>query len=215
MMTLRNTLRLRYGEIVRYEPRTPVAMLVEATISSKTLDAVSSRANANLRQRFPDWSVMAAQPVELIEAAIKDVTKAKDKARWVSDTLKRIQAVRPDFDLGFLADYSVFAAMAWLQTFDGVGAKVAAAVLNMSTLNMPAFMMDSHVLNVFRRMRFISLKTINAEKGLRQVWPVLQHWDCDALYELHWLVKRLGQEFCRPKYPRCSRCPVRHLCGNY
>jgi len=40
-------------------------------------------------------------------------------------------------------------------------------------------------------------------------------WDADDLYEFHWLLKYLGQIFCRHGIPACAHCPLGDLCPAY
>lgn len=39
-------------------------------------------------------------------------------------------------------------------------------------------------------------------------------WDADDLYEMHWLMKRLGQTLCVHGAPKCSDCPLQGLCAH-
>ena len=36
--------------------------------------------------------------------------------------------------------------------------------------------------------------------------------DAEALYELHWLIKGLGQSICTDTAPSCGRCPLKQDC---
>jgi endonuclease-3 len=49
-----------------------------------------------------------------------------------------------------------------------------------------------------------------AHEGYARILP--SDWDANTVYELHWLIKRLGQQFCRPTAPACGPCPLRAMC---
>ena len=37
-------------------------------------------------------------------------------------------------------------------------------------------------------------------------------WDAEAFFELHWLIKGLGQAICTDASPQCGRCPLKASC---
>jgi endonuclease-3 len=102
--------------------------------------------------------------------------------------------------------------MAWLETLPGVARKVAAGVMNASTFDRRALVIDSHHRRVVQRMGLVPPKadTARAFEALMQVLP--EEWRAADIDEHHLLVKRLGQTSCRPSNPDCGGCPVRDLC---
>ena len=144
-------------------------------------------------------------------ALIGDVTFPDVKARHLGATLRTIARHHPDFDLAFLGRLSVAEALAWLERLPGVGRKVAAATLNFSTLNMPAFVVDMHVLRVLRRYGFVR-NTADTQPAYDAAMAALSRWNAAELAELHILMKHLGQTACRPDRPRCRDCPIRRRC---
>jgi len=191
----------------------PLDQLIKAMISSRTYDEVAWPAFRRLKARFHPWErLVAASPAE-IEAVLTPVAYAETKAAWLPEAMGRIVAERGALSLDFLAEVPVEAASAWLQkTLPGVGGKVAAAVLNFSTLRRRAMVVDAHVWRVARR---IGLAPTNAEPEAVRA-AILDAapgaWGNEDFFDLHWLLKRLGQTLCMDNRTRCGACPVAALC---
>jgi len=208
---VRNQLKLFFGRLDRISLRSPIGQLVKSSISNRTLDEVSLAAYQRLIEAYPEWSALAAAPTGDVEALIGDVTFPIGKARKLGDALRDIEARHPDFDLNFLGRLSVAEALAWLERLPGVGRKVSASTLNFSTLSMPAFVVDMHVLRVLSRYGFVRARadTRNAYDAVMAACP---RWSAAELIELHILMKRLGQTICRHDHARCRDCPIRRRC---
>lgn len=190
--------------------RSPVGQLVKSSISSRTQDPVSLAAYGRLVETFPSWADLAAASADHVESVIADVTFPDVKARHLLQALRKIAADHPDFDLGFLAEMKVEQAMAWLERLPGVGRKVAASALNFSTLAMPAFVVDTHILRILRRYGLIRGKA-DIAMAYDAVMEITA-WKADDLAELHMLMKRLGQTICRADHGDCRACPLREKC---
>jgi endonuclease-3 len=190
----------------------PLSQLVYGIIASKTRDEVSMAAFLELRRRCSSWDVLTRATPRQIERVIASVNHADRKAEELPQALRMIRARNGALDLEFLADWDVDEAMHWLVALYGVGAKIAATVLNFSTLRKAVLAVDTHLLRVGQRLGLLRPGADYAEghDGYARLVPA--DWDSDALYELHWLIKRLGQEICRPTAPGCGNCPLRELC---
>lgn len=125
-----------------------------------------------------------------------------------------IRARTGALDLEFLADWDVEAALQWLDGLHGVGAKIAATVLNFSTLRMRVLAVDTHLQRVGERLGF-PRQGADYQQGYDGYARLLpEEWTADDLYELHWLIKLLGQRCCRPSLPACDTCPLRAACSS-
>jgi endonuclease-3 len=73
---------------------------------------------------------------------------------------------------------------------------------------------DTHVWRVARRFGLVGGRA--DPDGVRRL--VMQEaptsWGADDFYELHWLMKRLGQTFCADARPRCGACPLSRQCAS-
>ena len=211
LVFVRDRLRDRFGPQFDAQRHDPISQLVKASISGQTYDAVSSAAFGRLVRRYPDVEDLAAASVEEIEAVISDVTHVKDKAVYLRGALRMIKAHQGEIALEFLLDWPVDLAMRWLVSLPGVGHKVAAAVLNFSTLRRRIFVVDTHVLRVLQRFGFVGTKA-DYENASDAVMAAADSFDTDDLYELHWLLKYLGQQICTHGIAHCSECPLATMC---
>ncbi len=208
---MRDQITGQFGSCLPVLRLEPMAQLVNSLISSRTRDAVSSAAFERLICAYPQWPDLAAATVDDVQRTIADVTFPDVKARHLGETLRRIAVCHPDFDLSFLSSLSVTDALRWLEQLPGVGRKVSTSTLNFSTLCLPAFVIDTHILRVLRRFGFVSP---NAETRIayETMMTAMADWRATDLLELHVLLKRLGQTICRSNQAFCRRCPVSRNC---
>jgi endonuclease-3 len=192
--------------------RDPVSQLVNSLISAKTRDAVSSAAFERLRRRYPTWDGLRRADPGTVEAIIRPVRYAERKAVHLPLALARIATLSGSLDLDFLADWDDEMAMQWLRGLPGVGSKVAAAVLNFSTLRGRALAVDTHLLRIGERLGLLAPGTDYEDGHDAYMRLVPDDWDADDLYEFHWLLKYLGQALCAHEVPNCSPCPLAALC---
>lgn len=201
----------RFGDPGPILVRSPIGQMVKSSISSRTRDEVSLAAYHRLIDAYPDWPDITHAPMADIEAVIHDVTFPDVKARYVRDALGMITARHPDFDLAFLGKWHVPQALAWLERLPGVGRKVSASTLNFSTLRMPAFVIDTHILRVSRRFGFIRNKA-DTHNAYDYMMAMLHAWSAADLAELHIVMKHLGQTLCRADCASCPDCPISSRC---
>lgn len=211
-VSVRNRLRRLYGVIACERLRDPVAQLVKSMLSTHTYDRLSSAALERLQHRYHDWQALADAPAREIEDLIGAVKYPDKKAVEIPRALRRLKAISGDFCLDFLHEWDVAEALRYLEAFDGVKRKIAAAVLNFSTLRKPALVIDSHLLRVLGRLGFVGPRVADALPAYESVMPALAGWSAGELFEFHWLLKRLGQDICRPQGPKCRTCPLETLC---
>lgn len=205
--------RLRaFGGRIRDDRRLdPVSQFVRSFIASRTHDRDSWDAFLRLTRRFERWDALAEAPVAEIEALLAGVTHAEKKAPELKAALCAIRARAGTLNLDFLADLPVEQGLRWLEAIHGVGRKIAAATLNFSTLRRPAFVVETNVLRVLQRFGFVRA-TANTEQAYDAVMAAADGLDADALYELHWHLKRLGQRVCTHAYSNCRACALSSLC---
>ena len=211
LLFLRDRLRNRFGVVSDELRHDPISQLAKSSISGRTYDEVSAAAYERLVSHYPDVETLADASAEEIEVVISNVTHARDKAIHLREALRKIRAREGRISLDFLYDWPVDLAYRLLESLPGVGAKTAAALLNFSTLGKRIFVVDGHVERVLKRFGFVGAKA-DAEDVLDTVMASADAFDADDLYELHWLLKYLGQEICRFDSPRCNECPLADSC---
>lgn len=208
---VRDQLRSRFDRPCPFPVRTPIGQLVKSSISGRTRDEISAAAYRRLVETYPEWSDVADAPSDDVEAVIGDVTFADVKAQQVREALRLIAAARPDYDLTFLGGLGVAKALAWLERLPGVGRKVAASTLNFSTLRMPAFVIDTHILRILCRFGFVRRKA-DTRAAYDMVMAIMDGWSAAELAELHILMKSLGQNVCHANCADCRQCPISQRC---
>jgi endonuclease-3 len=190
----------------------PISQLIKAMISARTYDEASWAAFVKLRTAYPDWAYLADAPSLEVERVIEAVTHAEKKAVYVPAALRLIIARIGRLDLSLLAGKSVEEAMYWLRGLPGVGCQTAAAALNFSTLNRRVMVVDGHVHRVCKRLGLAS-RTGDADQAYEALTAAIpEAWAAEDLFELHWLLKGLGQSVCRFEKPDCDACPLAALC---
>lgn len=202
-----------YGPQQPHRRMDPLSHLIKSVISSRTYDAVSWAAFLRLRDAFPDWATLGETAPAQIEAILGPVTHADRKARQLPVLIRVLQTRPHGLDLDFLGDHIVDQAVAWLRELPGVGPKSAAATLNFSTLNKRAMVVDTHVHRVTRRLGLTS-RTGDAAQAYETLMSLIPaDWTAQDLYELHWLLKGLGQDICSDPLALCGRCPLKDVCS--
>ncbi len=187
--------------------RPPLDELILTILSQNTNDGNRDRAYAALRGRFPTWEAVRDAPPEAVVEAIRPAGLANQKGPRIQAVLQAITQERGSLDLSFLAAWPVEKAREWLLQFKGVGPKTAAIVLLFS-LGKPAFPVDTHIYRVTGRLglRPPNLSVERTHVLMEHVFPP------EAYFAAHLNLIYLGRDFCRPRKPRCSTCPVQDLC---
>lgn len=204
-----------FGRIVRPpdKRRDPVWVLVQGVIGARSKTRVSNESTDGLIARYGSWDAVAAAPVEELEAALKAQTFPGQSARRLKDCLLAIADKCGSVGLSHLADMDTAKAMAWLEQFPGVARKNSAGVMNTSTFDRRAMVIDGHHKRIMQRMGLVPAKadTVRAYDALMALIP--EEWSAADMDEHHLLLKLLGQRHCRPSRPDCGTCPLRADCA--
>ncbi|MDJ0641308.1 MAG: endonuclease III [Erythrobacter sp.] len=204
----------RFGRIVRPpdKRRDPVWVLVHGVIGAQTKTAASNASTDALIDEFGSWEEVATVPVEGLEARLRRQTFPSVAAERLKACLNAIIAERGSVDLRHLSNCDTAVAMAWLETLPGVARKISAGVMNASTFERKAMVIDGHHRRIMQRMGMVASKadTARAYDALMPVVP--QEWSAADIDEHHLLLKKLGQTFCRPRKTQCDGCPVKADC---
>jgi len=199
-----------YGEPEWRTPFPPIAELVSTILSQNTNDRNRDAAYDALTRRYPTWEqVRDADPQELV-STIRIAGLANQKGPRIQTVLHQITTERGSLDLGFLAQLPPEDVRAWLLRFVGVGPKTTAIVMQFS-LDMPAFPVDTHVYRVTQRLGLTPVKT-----SVEQAHPYLEGlFQPENFKTDHLNIIRLGREICAARLPRCTLCPLQHVCDYF
>lgn len=184
--------------IVSQRDGDPFKVLISCILSLRTKDQVTGPASRRLFAEADTPAKLAHLPLERIEAAIYPVGFYRNKAQQVRDISARL--VR---DYGGVVPDS----LEELLTFKGVGRKTANLVVTLG-FGRPGICVDTHVHRICNRWGYVTTKTPEeTEFALRDTLPP-PYW-----IEINDLLVTFGQNCCLPVSPRCTGCPLDHLCG--
>ncbi|MEM6585798.1 MAG: endonuclease III, partial [Pseudomonadota bacterium] len=192
--------------------RDPVWVLVHGVIGAQTKTAASNASTDGLIAEFGTWDAVAKVPVADLETRLQRQTFPSVAAQRLSACLNAIIEERGGVDLRHLSNYETGEAMAWLETLPGVARKNSAGVMNASTFERRAMVIDGHHRRIMQRMGVVPAKADTA-KTYDALMPIVpQDWSAADMDEHHLLLKKLGQTYCRPHKAQCDGCPVRADC---
>ncbi|WP_284124173.1 endonuclease III domain-containing protein [Parerythrobacter aestuarii] len=199
-----------FGRIVRPpdKRRSPEWVLVHGVIGAQTKTAASNASTDGLLAEYGSWDAVAALTVEELEARLQRQTFPGVAAQRLKDCLQAIIAERGTVDLRHLSNLDTPEAMAWLERLPGVARKNSAGVMNASTLDRKAMVIDGHHRRIMQRMGVVPAKADTA-KTYDALMPIVPpEWSAADMDEHHLLLKKLGQALCRPRKAECDDCPV-------
>ena len=177
--------------------RDPFRVLIACILSLRTQDTTTGPASDRLFDVAATPQTMLELPPGRIARLIYPVGFYRTKARVIRgicrDLLERFGGRVPD-------------TIDELLTLNGVGRKTANLVVTMG-FGKPGICVDTHVHRISNRWGYV--KTRNPEEtemALRAKLP-RRYW-----IGYNDLLVSFGQNICVPISPRCSTCPITHLC---
>ena len=204
----------RFGRIERAaaEWRQPEWVLVQGVIGARTKSEVSNAATDRLLRRYGTWEAVAQAPLEELQAELSTQTYPNVAAERLKSSLAALVERRGSVDLSHLAGMETLEAMRWLERLPGIGRKIAAGVMNASTLDRRAIVLDGHHTRILQRMGLVPPKA-STDRAFEAIMPIMpEEWNGADFDEHHLLMKKLGQTFCRPATPDCENCLALSLC---
>jgi len=204
----------RFGHIERAprERRAPEWVLVQGVIGARTKSEVSNAATDRLLDRYGSWEGVADAPLEELQAELTTQTYPNIAAERLKGSLSGLVARVGKVDLSHLADMATEEAMDWLEQLPGIGRKIAAGVMNASTLDRPVLVLDSHHRRILQRMGLVPPKADTA-RAFAAIMPAMPpEWSAADYDEHHLLMKKVGQTWCRPTHLDCPNCVAQGLC---
>jgi endonuclease-3 len=211
LKTIKVRLRSAFGPEPEGVRLRPIDQFIRGFIGSRTYDWQSNRAFTRILNRFTGPEEMADAPVAEIARLLEGVTHGDDKAKNLQGALREIRAASGALDLEFLGGLEVGPALQWLEQIHGVGRKIAAATLNFSSLRKRAFVVDTHIIRVMRRFGFVRSHA-TTQDVYDAVMAAADRFSATDLYELHWHLKKLGQNTCEHARAACTACPLSDFC---
>jgi len=175
----------------------PFKILIATLLSLRTKDKTTAEASARLFQVADDPYKLLKLEEEEIASLIYPVGFYRRKAK----NLKEIAKILIEKYSGKVPD-----DLEELLKLPGVGRKTANLVITLG-YGKPGICVDTHVHRISNRLGIVKTKTPEeTEFALRDKLP-LKYWK-----EINELLVALGQHVCHPTSPKCSQCPISHLC---
>jgi len=204
----------RFGRIIRPpdKRRSPEWVLVHGVIGAQTKTAASNASTDGLLAEFGSWEAVAELSEEELEERLQRQSFPSVAAKRLKACLQAIIAERGSVSLSHLSNLPLDEAMAWLETLPGVARKNSAGVMNASSFDRKAIVIDGHHRRIMQRTGVVPPKADTA-KTYDALMPIVpEEWSAADIDEHHLLLKKLGQTFCRRRKPQCEGCPVRDDC---
>lgn len=213
--------RLQANLIQRFGPmrreaaarKSPEWTMVQGLIGSRMPSEQSSAVADGLLVRLGSWDSVAVLPLDQLARELKGIRFSNEGAKRVHEVLGAIVAQHGKVDLSHLDTLGTPAAIAWLEALPGLCRKISAQVMNASTLDRPALVLDTHHLRILARIGLIGARddTAKAYDAIRPLLP--PEWNAATIDEHHMLMKELGRTQCKPKTVNCPSCPALALCA--
>ncbi len=203
-----NSLLKNYFGIPKLNKRTPnpLDILIGTILSQNTNDKNSFKAYQNLKSKISSWDDILKMRTSTLESIIKVAGLGKQKANSIKNLIKNLKSVNGKISLDFLKNADDDKAIEELTKFKGVGVKTASCVLLFS-MKRNVCPVDTHVHRILNRIGVV--KTNSPDKTY---FAIKEFIPGNNGHSLHTNLLRLGREFCLPKNPKCSLCPLESIC---
>ncbi len=176
----------------------PFQVLIATLLSARTQDATTLAASRRLFRRARTPRSMAKLGVKEIETLIYPVSFYRNKARFVRATAETLAR---DYDS------QVPDTLDEMVKLPGVGRKTANLVMILAYRSQRNICVDTHVHRLANRFGWVKTALPDETEQALYESTDARWWPYINLYLVTW-----GQNVCRPVYPRCTSCPIAHLC---
>ena len=187
----------------------PFKNLVIGVLSQNTSDRNSVKAYVGLVKQFKKITplVLAKAPFGQIRNAIKSGGLYNLKAKRIKN-LSQVILDRYAGDLTKITRLEKKKAREELLSFSGIGPKTADVFIGYCMKSGEALPIDTNIKRVVVRIGIVreGARYNEIRKLLRKRLPSGKE------LKGHEFLIRLGRDFCRPKNPLCSGCPVKTIC---
>ena len=179
----------------------PWKLLVMGRLSAQCTDARVNIVCRELFARFPTCEDLANATYEEIEDIIRPCGLFRTKAQSIKDACRRLV----DEYGGNLPD-----SMEELLKFPGVGRKIANLLLG-DIFHKPAIVADTHMIRICGRFGMYPQKL----KDPHKVEIIMSELvEAEEQSDLCHRIVQFGRDVCSARAPKCSECPISHLCEN-
>jgi len=184
-------------KISQRENRNPFLILVGTLLSLRTKDETTEKAMERLTKEAKTPEDILKIPIDKLQELIYPVGFYRNK----SITLRDVSHIIIENYHGRVPD-----SIDELLKIKGIGRKTANLVIT-EGYGKPGICVDTHVHRISNRLGIVKTKHPHeTETSLREVLPK-KYW---IIYNT--LLVTFGKNICNPVSPKCSVCPIAHLC---
>ena len=196
-----DTFKARYPVVrTQLNHKNPFQLLTATILSAQCTDNQVNKVTEDLFTKYPGPHDIASAPLKNIKSIIYSTGFYNNKA-------KNIKACATALLKNFNGE--VPSDIEKLITLPGVGRKTANVVLS-TIFNMPAIVVDTHVLRISYRLGLTLKKDpVKVEFDLMKKLPK-DKWSDFSLWMIYF-----GREICDAKKPNCHDCPLFNVCDFY
>ncbi|EDP76145.1 endonuclease III [Hydrogenivirga sp. 128-5-R1-1] len=174
-------------------------LLIEAILAAQESDKKVNTLRAELFSKYKSPEDIVRVPLEELEKDISSINFYRRKAKLLK---KCCEALVKEFG------GEIPKSVEEMVKLPGVGRKTANMVLG-GAFNLPAIIVDRHVLRVAQRIGFTDKKDADkAEQDLMDIVPE-ELWT-----KFSFLLLNHGKNLCTAKNPKCEECPICELCDS-
>jgi endonuclease-3 len=177
----------------------PFQMLIATILSARATDAGVNKVTPILFSKFPNPADIARAEQEDLAQIVRSCGAYNRKASYIKETSRIIAE-----ELGGTIPDTIDE----LVRFPGVSRKTANVVIQILYGKAEGVIVDTHIMRVTIRLGFSHQdnKPDKIENDLMHLLPRTKWIDYARLIGTH------GRKMCRPAHPKCSSCPINHLC---
>jgi len=179
----------------------PYQLLVAVILSAQCTDKRINQVTPKLFERFPNPESLSQSTSDEVFEYIRSVSYPNNKAKHLVGMAKKL-----------VHDFKgeVPSSIEDLQTMPGVGRKTANVIASV-IFSAPAMAVDTHVFRVSNRIGL----TRNAKTPLAVEKQLVNFLPEDKIHIAHhWLILH-GRYVCLARSPKCTICPLTHICKYY
>ena len=176
---------------------TPLQLLIATILSAQTTDKKVNEVTKDLFREYTDLEAFLTLRNDDLEKRIKQIGLYRNKSK---NLILMFRQLKEKFG------GEVPKTMEEITSLAGAGRKTANVVLS-NAFNVPSIAVDTHVFRVSNRLDLANSENVlNVEKQLQEELPK-KEWIL-----MHHLLIFHGRRCCIARNPKCSECPLNHLC---
>ncbi len=205
---LQETLEFRENEfvsLVANKSGNPFEVLVATIISQNTNDRNTIKAMNRLKTLLGrvDPEKIEELPLKKLEEILKPAGLYRQKAKVIKEAASFLKEGKLN---RILRIENLEEARKELMSLPGVGPKTADVVLSL-TSSKPTIAVDRHIARISLRLGLVKNDNYNDIRN-----ALISLFCSEDYLKAHLLLIKLGRTYCRPKNPKCDKCPLRDLC---